>query len=161
MQHTFYAVFDSPEAAAAAVAELRRGDTVREQIGVIMHEDRLATGELHTGESAARRGAASGAVAGGVLGALFGGVILGPLGLVGAGAAAAALFGGVVGTAYGGAMGGLAAASGPDPTLEALLPQLAAGKVLVTVEAPGLTPEERAEEIIVRHGGRVHHRTVV
>lgn len=161
MQHTFYAVFETPELAAAAVTELDAIGTPRRRCGVIVHRDTLQASELHGGETATRRGAVSGAVAGGALGALFGGLVLGPLGLVGAGAAAAALFGGVVGTAYGGAMGGLAASSGPDPTLETLLGDLRAGKVLVTIEAPGFTSEEEAEQLVLRHGGRVVHRRVV
>jgi hypothetical protein len=160
MRHTFYAVFDTSSDAAAAIRGLEAIGTPRQHCNAVLHEGTLSAEELHLGETGARSGAATAGLGGGLIGALLGGVIAGPIGLIGAGAAVPALFGALVGTLYGGAVGGVASAGGPDARLEALLDELRAGKVLVTVEAPGMTAEELAEQVMLRHGGRVEHRAL-
>ncbi len=159
MRHTFYAVFDNVRDAAAAIRDLETAGTPRKHCNAILHEGSRSADELHAGETA-RSAAAKSSIGGGIIGALLGGVIAGPIGLIGAGAAVPALFGALVGSLYGGAMRGIAGASGPDPRLEALLDELKTGKVLVTVEAPGMTAEEQAETVMLRHGGRVEHRAL-
>jgi hypothetical protein len=173
MLHTFYAVFDDATSARLAAAELQGLRDGRDQpiatgsgtkppphrvlVSAILHRDLAAGAELHSGESAVRRGAASGAVVGGLLGA-GAGLLAGP---VVAGAGMAALIGGVLGFSFGGAMGGISTANGPDPAIESMARGLHDGQVLLTVEAPGLSLAEEGEAIVQRLGGRVGHRHIV
>ncbi len=162
MQHTFYAVFDTPEAAAEAVAELERHaprSPSRSRITPIVHRQEVTTGaELHAGESGFRHGAFIGGAAGLVLGVLAGALVAN----TGTGGAPLMeVMGGLLGLAYGTLMGGISAANGPDATLEKLSLRMHDREVLLTVEAGDLTLENDGEDVIKRHGGRIRHRHIV
>lgn len=85
----------------------------------------------------------------GILGAAIAAAVAGPMGLIP---------GGVLGALYGSVGGALAGSAGPDRRLERLSKQLAAGKILVIVEAPSLACRDSADAAMRANGGHVEHK---
>ena len=149
MEHISYALFDDVDHARAAIDAVEASGTPRQHIGVTLHKDRLDEGLLGIGETDAGEATREGAVLAGIAGAAIGAVAVGPIGLVS---------GGVLGAVYGGLGGALAGSGSPDRSLERLSKQLAAGKVLVIVEAPSLASRDKADAAMRASGGRVEHK---
>jgi hypothetical protein len=116
-----------------------------------------ALDELELCETQARERLFDGLLMGGGAGALFGGA-LSAMGLMVTGVTASAIFGGAVGMVLGALGGVLTGLASPDHTLERLSH---AGKVVLTIDAPGLTVEEHAEDVVRRHGGRIEHKPIL
>ena len=161
MGHVFYATLGNEEAADAAILELNGGSAAAERCSTIVHSntlDRFNTDHQPIAETRARWGLAHGAVIGVIAGAVCGGALValgfGPAGMP----AATVLFAAIAGAAVGSLAGGLSGAGAPDPTLEKLEEKLAGGGVVVTVDAPGLSVEEEARHIFIKHGALIHER---
>ena len=149
MEHVSYALFDDVDHARAAVDGVEASGTPREHCGVVLHKDRLDDGAIGLAETSAGEGAREGAALGAILGSALGAAVMGPMGLVS---------GGALGALYGVVAGALAGSSGPDRRLESLAKELAAGKVLLIVEAPNLACRERADDMMREKGGHVEHK---
>lgn len=161
MRHTIYAAFDDPRQATAAVAMLERaGAKPDHDCSLIMHESALASNDLPYEETALREGLADGALLGAGAGALIGGIVLGPMGLIGAGFLVPALFGAGVGSVYGALAGALGGAGSPDPELERLALHIERGGVVVTYRARDLAARESAEQVLRSHGGEVARKPI-
>lgn len=158
MKHVLYALFDDPTAADTARPEIEAVGDRAEHCRVITHRGTLSSEELDLEETGTRQGLIHGILLGGALGALVGGVVVAPLGLVAAGPLAAALVGGLAGSLLGGVTIALVESGSPERRLDALGRELRSGKVLLTIEAPTRTCQERAEIMLRRHGARVVHR---
>jgi hypothetical protein len=149
MQHVSYGLFEDAGHARMAIDAIDASGTPRRHCGVTLHKDRLNEGLLGMAESDAREASREGALIAGILGAVAGAAVVGPMGLVS---------GGALGALYGGIGGALAGSAGPDRRLESLSRQLAAGKVLVVVEAPNLECRDKADTAMRSNGGRVEHK---
>lgn len=152
MDHVTYALFDDERHARAALAAIEASGTPKRHCGAVLHANRLDEGELGLLESAAPEGLREGAAIGGIGGALLGGIAFGPAGLVSIGATAA------LGALYGGVAGALAGSGSPDRRLERLSRELAAGKVLLVVEAPSIECRDKADAAAMANGGQVQHK---
>jgi hypothetical protein len=151
MDHVSYALFDDGERALAAVEAIKVLGDSRHRCGVVIHKDRLDEGQLGILESAASEGLREGAVLGGILGAVAGAVAFGPAALIFVGA-------GALGTLYGGIAGALGGSDFPDRRLEKLSRELAAGKILLVVEAPDLESHRHADAVLSANGGHVEDK---
>jgi hypothetical protein len=149
MEHVLYGLFDDNESARAAIDAIEASGTPRHHVGVTIHRGRLDEGLLGAGQTDASAGSREGAAIAGILGAITGALVMGPVGLVS---------GGVLGALYGTVGGALAGAGSPDRNLERLSEHLAAGKVLLVVEAPGLEARDKADAAMRASGGRVEHK---
>jgi hypothetical protein len=65
---------------------------------------------------------------------------------------------GALGGLYGAVAGAIAGAATPDRRLESLAKELAAGKVLLVVEAPSLACRDLAELAMRTEGARIEHK---
>lgn len=124
----------------------------RSVIGAVIHEGELSHEDMpHAGEQSVRRGLA-GAAIGGTLGAILGGIVVGPIGLIGAGGAAIALF--LAGSMYGGIAGAISGRDDDKPRVKKLAEKLEPGKVMVTVDVSGAMDVASIEAILRRNGGQ-------
>lgn len=152
-QHV-YALFESPQTAAEAFAQLRARGCSSERCSAILHERHVDESVLPAGERAGSEGARDGALIAGTAGAVLGGLAAVGGGLLGIGPLAAAAFGGGVMAAYGALLGGLSGSDEPEKHLRALEQEVEAGKVLIAVETDDDELEKMCEAIFEAHGGR-------
>src|SRR5690606_5805533 len=87
-----HALFESPDAAAAAYAAIQTGGCVTDHCSAILHQKHLDESGLTTDERAGREGARDGAMVAGTTGAVIGGLAALGGGLLGVGPLAAAAF---------------------------------------------------------------------
>jgi hypothetical protein len=146
MQHVIYSLFEDIDHATAAIDGIESSGPPRCRCDVVIHKDRLDDSGLNMAERASSEGLREGAALGAILGASVGAAVSGPMGLVS---------GGALGALYGGVAGAIAGSSGPDRSLVKLSKELAPGKVLVVVEAPGLACRDKAGRVMRHYGGRV------
>lgn len=151
MKHVLFALFDSPQRAAAALREVRRAGIHSDDFSIIAHRGVLDEDDLSVKETDSRQGFSRGVLFGSVAGAVTAGLLAGPFGLIGVGPLAAALFGGAAGGAYGALGAGLAGLGVPDKTLQQWAAELEAGKVVVTVTVKGSEREATVESIFAAH----------
>lgn len=152
-QHV-YALFDSPEAAAAAFNAVQTRGCSSERCSAIVHEKHIDESALTSGERASPEGARKGAVVAGAAGAVIGGLAALGGSLVGVGPLAAAALGGGVMAAYGTVLGALAGSDEPEKHMRALQRELEAGKTLIAVETDDAELEAMCEAAFEEHGGR-------
>ncbi len=157
MTHTFFALFDTPADAEAAVTALERIGTHRSHCEIVTHRGPLHDADTGDAESAARSGAILGAVLGGVLGAALGAVVSQFLGI---GVASVVLLG-AAGVGSGGLFGAIGGAASLDRSLERMAPTLEHERVVLTVTAPDLRSGELAESLLAERGVHVEHRAVL
>jgi len=150
-------VFDDQPKAQKALDELQRTGFTNDQIGFAV---RGGTGETVEGGLASSKaanagtGAVTGAVSGGVLGGLIGaGAALlipgfGPA--IAGGILGATLTGAAVGAAAGGLLGALTGMGVPEEEARYYQSEFEAGRVIVTVNAPGR--QQEALDILQRNG---------
>jgi len=158
---TIVGVFHDREAARSAVNELRRLGFTESQIGFITRDSGAGTvtGETATGtveKSKWEEGAATGAAAGAGVGALWAlGIAAGVLPAIGpiiaGGLLASVLASAAGGAVIGGVAGALIGLGIPEEEARYYESEVAAGRTVVTVRAPGRF--EEAEEVIRRYGG--------
>lgn len=152
MEHLVCALFDDEPHASDAVERLLQSGVSRSVIGAALHEGELVHEDMpHAGEQSVRRGL-TGAAIGGTLGALLGGIVVGPIGLIGAGGAAIALF--LAGSMYGGIAGAISGRDDDKPEVKKLAEKLEPGKVMVTVDVSGAVDVDAVEAILAHSGGR-------
>jgi hypothetical protein len=147
-------VFDTRREAETAVEELRRAGFSNEQIGIAGSD---ADAPLHDAGTRAEEGAVAGAIGGGTLGALGGVAVaagaISPIGPAVAGGLLAGLLASTaVGAAAGGVVGALTGLGFPEEEARHYEEELAVGRPLVTVRAPGRYDE--AVAILRRCGAR-------
>lgn len=180
MRQILYAVFDSPEIAAAAqrametlhgepvVVRVHEGGAVpAEEIrgaGIEVHRfdgGDLRTDDLPIKQTNVRHAVARGALIGAIGGTLFG-VLFSLIGLVRATALPTALFG-MIGGAIAGVLGAfLTGASDPERGLDRISHQIEGRpQVVLTIETPDLATQERAERILTGLGGHLSHKATV
>lgn len=143
-------VFHDHASAEQALAELRKAGFKDDQLGVLGRESgsiKIAVGDSKRNYAAA--GATGGAIAGAGLGTLWGlglaAAALGPLGPIFAGGALAAIASSAaLGAAAAGLTGLLVGLGIPKVEAEFYESQLHAGRILVSVHAPGREAEARA-----------------
>lgn len=152
-QHV-YALFDTPEAAAAAQASLMARGCSNEHCSAILHESSIDTSVLPNAERASAEAARDGALVGGATGVVLAGVVTLGSGLLGAGPLAAMVVAGGVMAAYGAAIGGITASDTPEKHMRALEAEIENGKVLVAVETDDAELEEVCEIVFEQHGGQ-------
>ena len=152
MKHVSYGLFEDTSRAQAALDRIESSHTPGERCGVVLHEGHLDEGRLSMAETDAAEGFREGAAIGAVFGATAGAMVAGPLGLVP---------GAALGAGYGSVAGVIAGSAGPDRTLERLSKELAAGKVLLVVEAPSLMGRDKADAVMRSYGGHVEHRPLL
>lgn len=153
------ALFDSRAAAEGAVDAILRNGFTRQDISVVMTDDaRTKHFALETGTQAAQ-GAGVGGAVGGAVGAVVAAIaavgtnlVLPGLGLVIAGPIAAALAGFGAGGAAGGLVGALVGAGIPEHRAKAYEAGLAAGGILIGVEAQTDRDAERVEKLLEGFG---------
>ena len=137
LQTTIVVIFDDPEDARQAVAELRQAGFRDDQVGVAMRGPRTQQGKAPAETTAsAADGMGIGLFAGASLGGLAGGTLLG------------LVSGGIVG----GLLGAFIGMGIPEEDARYYQEELEAGRTIVTVQA-----EERQDEVITLlrcHGGR-------
>lgn len=149
-------VFHDHETAQKAVRDLRQAGFSDDQIGV-MGRDHTRTGQGGDGDetdSYAAEGAATGVAAGAGLGALWGlGILAGVMPVIGpaiaGGTLAAILSSAAAGAAAAGLAGALIGMGIPKEEAEYYESEIHAGRVVVTVTAPGR--EDEARSILRRH----------
>jgi hypothetical protein len=152
MEHVSYAVFDDDERARAAVETIKATGDPRHRCGVVLQRDRLDVGQLSSLENGAAEGLRAGAAIGALLGAIAAAFALGSVGI-------GAIGGGVaLGTMFGGIAGAIGGSGAPDRMLSKLSKGLAAGKILVVVEAPDFASRDRADAVLAANGGSVQHK---
>ena len=149
MLHVSYGLFDDAHAAQSAVDAIGANGALRGRVTVTLHRDRLDEGQVGVEETGAREGRRIGAALGGVTGAIAGGAAMGPIGLAS---------GGMLGALYGVVAGALAGTGAPEPTLERISKELAAGKALVVAEASSLDARSATDAEMRAHGGNVVHK---
>jgi hypothetical protein len=149
-------IFHDQAQAERAVGELRRTGFRKDQIGVVIRDQPLASGLTVEGDVRAEKGAATGAVAGGILGSLLGAataVLLPGFGQVLAlGILAGVLGGGTLGITTGGLIGALVALGIPEDEAHHYEQAFHAGHALVTVQTKGMSAEAVA---VLRRQGAV------
>jgi hypothetical protein len=150
-------VFDDQTNAQKAWDELQRAGFTNDQIGFAVRGEAGETreGDLAAGKAAnAGTGAVTGALSGGVLGGLIGaGAALlipgfGPA--IAGGILGATLTGAAVGAAAGGLLGALTGMGVPEEEARYYQGEFEAGRVIVTVNAPGR--QQEALDILQRNG---------
>lgn len=159
MDHLFFALFDTHQAATAAILELEALGTPRQQCTVVMHQGTIQDPDLGKGETNAAATAVQSFLASGAVGALMGGLVLSPLGILAVGPMAAALATGGAASLVGGLAGVLAGAEVLEPVVESMAAAVEAGKVLVTVRAPTLAIREDAEAVFRSLGAVVQEKS--
>ena len=140
---TAVGVFTDRTQAERAIEELHRAGFNDDQIGFVTRTNDRTTDSTVTGEPRAETvtGVATGAVSGGVIGGVVGAAIsllipgLGPA--LAGGILAATLGGAVLGAAAGGLVGALATMGVPEEEARYYEGELGAGRMIVTVNAPG------------------------
>jgi len=155
MKHHVFALFETHAAAEAAIREIHRHDAPGYRFGVIMHRDHLEESDIGFTETHVWHGLSLGVLYGVGAGAIVGGLVLGPLGFIGAGPLATAVFGAGAGGLLAGINGALSGVGDPDHDLERLADGLEAGRVLVNVTAPDRDATQVAGRILAEHGGDV------
>jgi len=149
---TIFALFDRPDNAARAAAELQQLGTGAEHLTVVVHADQVDQQQLPVEGTRAVNAAVWGVLAGAVLGPLLGWLLAGPLGLLPTAPASAALMGAVGGALMGALGGGLMGAADPQKRAAQFSGRVESGKTLVTVEAPSPAFLERAQQICRQNG---------
>ncbi len=141
---TVVGVFTTRANAENAISDLHTRGFTEEQIGFIARDTNSPAGttdtEVPTGERAAV-GAASGGVVGGLLGAAASLLIPGFGPAIAGGILAATLGGIAIGAATGGVIGALTHAGVPEEDAHYYQGEFEAGRILVTVDAPGRQQE--------------------
>ncbi len=161
---TVVAVFTSRADAENAINDLHSRGFTDQQIGFIARDtnpnptsaNQTSAGgeaEVPTGERAAV-GAASGGVVGGLIGAAASLLIPGFGPAIAGGILAATLGGIAIGAAAGGIIGALTHLGVPEEEARYYQSQFEAGRILVTVDAPGRLQE--AMDTLSRNGGDTH-----
>jgi hypothetical protein len=158
---TIVGAFVDRESARGAVNELRRLGFTEGQIGMISRDPGTmpVTGETATGTAEGSKweeGAATGIAAGAGFGALWAlGIAAGVLPAIGpiiaGGLLASVLASAAGGAVVGGVVGALIGLGVPEEEARYYEGELAAGRTIVTVRAPGRY--EEAEEVMRRYGG--------
>lgn len=152
MKHIVFALFETEEAAAAAIADLTESGLPKEHVSLIVRRDALDEYDTVVEESDAGPALGRGVLIGGAIGTVFGLLLGGPFGLLGAGPLAAALFGAGAGSLYG-ALGGLLSGAGvTDQNLESLAQGLREGRILVTARTEDLDVEADVMRIFGERG---------
>ncbi|GAC1358119.1 MAG: hypothetical protein PVS3B1_23380 [Ktedonobacteraceae bacterium] len=153
---TVVGVFTTRANAENAINDLHSRGFTDQQIGFIVRDNKEAgrTGttagsEFTTGEGVAV-GAASGGVVGGLLGAAASLLIPGFGPAIAGGILAATLGGVAIGAATGGIIGALTNAGVPEEEARYYQGEFEAGRVLVTVDAPGR--QQEAIDVLRRNG---------
>jgi hypothetical protein len=161
MHHVFFALFDSRTEAESAVREVEALASDGRPFTVFHHPGGAVTAaELPIAETLSREGLLEGVVIGAFGGAATFGVFA-ALGQLTIGVLGAVFLGLVVGALFGGVYGLLVGAAVPDRVLSAMTASLRPDQVFVTIEAPGLTAEERAIDVCVRHGAQVKKKPLL
>lgn len=153
MNQSVVGLFDQPEVAKAAIADLISSGVPKESISFIT----AAPGEMEDGNlgvDGAATGAASGGIVGGLLGLLAGvGVVVLPIGFLVAGPLAGLIAGGVAGAAGGGLLGGLIGLGMPDEHADAYAETVKRGGSMVTVHTD--TSQVPAIEAVLNRDGAI------
>jgi hypothetical protein len=152
---TVTGIFDRPEPIEALLADLRAAGYRDEDISVVMQQQG-AVPELGAGDTKASEGTVAGASVGAVLGGIVGLAALaipgvGPL--LAAGPIAAAL-GALTGGALGGLVGSFSGLGIPTEHAQDYEAAVRSGGVVVALRVADRESEERASEILRRHGAR-------
>lgn len=133
MTAIIFTLYESREAADAALANLSRLGVAETQMRLIAERHELTQSELNLVLTDASKALVGGALRGAAAGGLVGALLFGPLGLLGGSALASAAFGVAAGSAYGALGGGLVGASLPERSLGAWLDELSEDAVIVAV----------------------------
>lgn len=149
-----HALFDSPDAAAAAYAAVQARGCATEHCSAVLHRKHIAEDDLTTDERAGREGARDGALVAGTAGVVIGGLAALGGGLLGVGPLAAAAFGGGIMAAYGALLGGISGSDEPEKHLRALAKQVDEGGILIAVETDDAQLARMCTEVFEEHGGR-------
>ncbi len=152
---TVVGVFEDRAAAERAIDELRRAGFNDDQIGYVVRDNRGTTDTVTGGQKTlAGEGAATGAISGGVVGGVLGAAAallipgFGPA--IAGGILATTLGGAAIGAAAGGILGALVGMGIPEEEARYYQGAFEAGRVLVTVQAPGRQRE--ALDMLQRNG---------
>ena len=152
---TVVGVFEDYAAAERTINELRRAGFNDDQIGYVVRDIRDTTSTVTGGQKTlAGEGAATGAISGGVVGGVLGAAAallipgFGPA--IAGGILATTLGGAAIGAAAGGILGALAGMGIPEEEARYYQSAFEAGRLLVTVQAPGRQRE--ALDILKRNG---------
>src|SRR5215469_9273159 len=139
---TVVGVFEDYAAAERTINELRRAGFNDDQIGYVVRDIRDTTSTVTGGQKTlAGEGAATGAISGGVVGGVLGAAAallipgFGPA--IAGGILATTLGGAAIGAAAGGILGALAGMGRSEEHTSELQSAFEAGRLLVTVQAPG------------------------
>jgi len=149
---TIFALFDRPDDAARAAAQVEQLGTDSKHCTVVIHQDRVDQQQLPVEGTRAINAAVLGVLLGLVLGPIVGWLFAGPLQVIPAAPASAAIMGAIGGAIIGALGGGLMGASDPQKRAAQFSKRVAHGKTLVTVEAPSAELRERAEAICREYG---------
>lgn len=150
-----YALFPDKRDAIAAYREIQARGCPLEHCSVLVHEGRLAEGELGGPvESASHEGVWKGAVIGGATGAVLTGLIAGSGGLLGLGFLTGLAIGGGIMAIYGAIFGGIAGSDDAARHVRSLERALEEGEVLVAVKYDDPELGGICQEILNAHGGR-------
>lgn len=152
IQHV-YALFDDMDHAVAALDEVQAAGCETDSCSAILHEGKIDTDRLSSGERAHNEGAAGGAVVVGAVGAVVVGLAALGGGLIGLGPLAAAAAAGGVTAAYGMLAGGLSGGDDPESLLRSLEEQVEKGKILIALETEDPEFRALAEKVFEKHGG--------
>jgi len=159
---TVVGVFPTRANAENAINDLHSRGFTDQQIGFIARDTNAtdpnamsADTDIPTGERAAV-GAASGGVVGGLVGAAASLLIPGFGPAIAGGILAATLGGIAIGAAAGGVIGALTHIGVPEDEARYYQGEFEAGRILVTVEAPGR--QEEAMDTLARNGGNTSPR---
>jgi uncharacterized membrane protein len=154
LHHVFYALFDSPDQARAALQDIKQ--LANDQpVNAVVHATPLEADKLTVAETSSYRRMMMGVIVGIVVGVLAVWLVLRPLGFVTGAEVPATLMAAVLGAIACGLGGVLMGASSPDPHLKRLAELMRRGKVIVTLDISGKTEEERALDIVRAHGATV------
>ena len=155
LHHVFYALFDSPDQARAALHDIRQLGSQEKPVDAVVHVTPLEADKLTAAETSAFRRMALGVAIGAVFGVIAVWVVLRPLGFVQGAETPATLLAAVLGAIACGLGGALMGSSSPDPHLKRLGELMRRGKVILTLDIPSKTDEEKALEIVRSHGATV------
>ena len=144
------ALFDTYQDAEQAIAVLMSSGIDTSALSVLLHE-RTHLDQMSASATEAVANAGRGALFGSATGALLGGLILSPLGIIGAGPLAAALLGAGGAGFYGAIAGFLTGRDQHQPVIEALERAIVDGKVLVTVDNPGGELTKQVHAILAKY----------
>ena len=159
---TAVGVFTDRSQAEQAIDELYRAGFTHEQVGFVVRDgDEHHTHVTETaGGPSKGEGAVGGMLAGAGVGAMIaaaGSLLIPGVGpILAGGILAASLGGAALGAAAGGVLGGLIAAGVPEVEARHYESEFNAGRMIVTVRAPGRIVE--AESIMSRHGASDYNK---